>query len=443
MDATQWQSQVYVILFDAQSHRILIEQTGLGWRIPRLPIAQLWLVPLQTINQLVLEHYGVVSTILQLLHQIIDRTSQTVKSLRVLEVHEQQSVLPVNCCWLALADVDATLFVNDEHYAAAQAFFGALAGPELQHVAWMRLGWYQPWATWLGQTLTDLGYHLTGPIEQVKTSNLSFVARIASDQGWIYCKTALQTRLMLAESRVLTTLARYLPNHVPSPIVAPNAPEYLLLADLGPDLGPNASVATRADVLASFAQLQQASLGFLDTLAERGFVRRDLAVLIAAIDVFAADRLVIEALGPELHTRFVAHKAELITRCEHIQSYTIPTTLTHGDLHPRNVAKHAQGYCFFDWAGASLSHPFFDLQDVFHEPDPNIKRQLRAAYLAQWLDYEPIERLEALFEQIEPLYALHQALTYQALLHALAPTARLEFAWALPFWVNQALADLA
>lgn len=318
MDTTQWQSQVDVILFDAQSQRILIEQSDQIWRIPRLPIAQLWLVPLQTINQLALKHYGVVSTILQLLHQVIDQTSQTVKSLRVLEVHEPQAALPRNCRWLAVADLDATLFVHDEHYAAAQAFFGALAGPELQHVAWTRLGWYQPWATWLGQTLTDLGYHLTGPIEQVKTSNLSFVARIATDQGWIYCKTALQTRLMVAESKILAALTSYLPDQVPSPILSPHAPQYLLLADLGPDLGPNASVATRADVLASFAQLQQASLGFLDGLAERGFVQRDLAVLIAAIDVFAADRLVIEALGPELHARFVAHKAALITRCEQV-----------------------------------------------------------------------------------------------------------------------------
>ncbi|XSG77019.1 aminoglycoside phosphotransferase family protein [Herpetosiphon llansteffanensis] len=444
MDATQWQSQVDVIVFDAQNNRILIEQSYQMWRIPRLPIAQLWLVPLQTINQLVLETYGVVSTILQLLRQDIDQTSQTVKSLRVLEVHEQQSALPRNCRWLAVADVDAALFINPEHYAAAQAFFAALATPELplQPVAWACLGWYQPWAIWLRQTLIDLGYHLTGPIEQVKTSNLSFVARIASDQGWIYCKTALQTRLMLAESRVLATLASYLPKHVPSPILAPHAPEYMLLADLGPDLAPNTSVETRADVLASFARIQQAALGFIEQLAALGWVRRDLAVLSASIDPFAADPLVVAALGTELHARFVAQIARLQARCEQLQTYTIPTTLCHGDLHLRNVAKQSNGYCFFDWAGAALSHPFFDLQDVFHEPDPSIKCQLRDVYLAQWLEYEPIERLEALFEQIEPLYALHQALTYQALLHGLAPTARVEFAWALPFWVNHVLAGL-
>ncbi len=442
---TQWQSLADVVIFDPQTQRLLIEASAHTWRIPRLPIDQLWKIPLHTINQLVLERYGLHTSILMLLRQDLDQASHTIKSLRVLEVQVQQLELPSTCRWLALTDVAASLFVNPEHAAAAQAFFASLNQAELptERVVWARLGWYQQWEQWAHRNLADLGYHLTGPIEQVKTWNLSFVARIATDQGWIYCKRSIQTRLMIAESRLLANLANYLPEAVPRPIIVPNAPEYLLLADLGADLGITVSVATRADVLASFAQLQQASLGLIGDLAALGCVQRDIPAMLRSIEPFAADPLVARMIGPELHERFMAETAALRNRCEQVQSYNIPTTLCHGDLHPRNVAKQGSGYCFFDWVGASVSHPFFDLQDVFHEPDAAIKQQLRDNYLAQWLDYEPIERLQSLVQAIEPLYAMHQALTYQALLHALEPNAQLEFAWALPFWVNQVLAGLA
>jgi len=45
-----------------------------------------------------------------------------------------------------------------------------------------------------------------------------------------------------------------------------------------------------------------------------------------------------------------------------LQAYKIPNTIDHGDLYPSNIIQEADGrIMIFDWAEASITHPFFSL----------------------------------------------------------------------------------
>ncbi|MGB3560986.1 MAG: aminoglycoside phosphotransferase family protein, partial [Geitlerinemataceae cyanobacterium] len=116
--------------------------------------------------------------------------------------------------------------------------------------------------------------------------------------------------------------------------------------------------------------------------------------------------------------------------CLQLANYNIPQTLVHGDLHLGNVALHKDSYLFFDWTDSCISHPFFDLFQLFFYPKVQIFSatipKLRDEYLSQWTLYEPIERLREAWALAKPLCALHHAITYQHIVACLEPRAQQE-----------------
>jgi aminoglycoside phosphotransferase (APT) family kinase protein len=128
--------------------------------------------------------------------------------------------------------------------------------------------------------------------------------------------------------------------------------------------------------------------------------------------------------------------------CAQLDQYNVPATLVHGDMHMSNVARTAHGYCFFDWSDACVAHPFLDMISVLHEPDSTVQQRLRDHYLAVWTAYEPWERLLAMWELAYPLCALHQAVSYRAILRNTEASCRYELAWAMPFWFGEILKSL-
>ncbi len=100
--------------------------------------------------------------------------------------------------------------------------------------------------------------------------------------------------------------------------------------------------------------------------------------------------------------------------CIRAEGLGIPATLVHGDFHGINVVRSAGTTLFFDWADASISHPFFDAMELIAAEDwlptdENAYNLLRDAYLQRWTACASLEQLQELWERVKPLWALSAA----------------------------------
>jgi hypothetical protein len=439
-----WRSRADVLILHHSRPEVLVERRDGAWRVPRMPIDQLWKVPLGTINHDVRRIYGIETTILLLISQQRDDAACTITSLRLLENHSPDWAPPPAMRWAGAAELGAVTFANAEQGQAAEEILAERRIPVLRP-PWARPGWYREAAGWLEAALASSGYRPSGAIEQIKTWDLSCILRVPTERGAVYFKATNPAPLMANEARVSAGLAAMFPDRVPAPLVADPERGWLALADFGPavlELGFATPLDVRAAVLADFGRLQIAAADQIERLLAIGCADRRLAQLAAAIDPLLADELTMAGIEAEQRERLRAAGPALKALCARLDAGRVPATLVHGDLHLANVAQGASGYLFFDWCDAAVSHPFLDMSDILHEADPAIQTRLRDSYLAVWTDYEPLERLAQLWRLAHPLCALYQAVSYRSLIRHTEPRNRPDLAWAMPFWADQIVSSL-
>ncbi len=136
----------------------------------------------------------------------------------------------------------------------------------------------------------------------------------------------------------------------------------------------------------------------LDALWALGCADRRLETLPAWVDFLVADAETLALIEPQEADRLIALGPHLKELAAKLSDYRLPSTLVHGDLHPGNIAAQHGGYLFYDWTDACIAHPFMDLITVLEETDTlpdqaQATARLRHAYLSQWTDYEPQDRL--------------------------------------------------
>lgn len=108
-----------------------------------------------------------------------------------------------------------------------------------------------------------------------------------------------------------------------------------------------------------------------------------------------------------------------------------------------NVALFKDNYLFFDWTDSCISHPFFDMFELFFARNQQLflspLRGLRDEYLSQWTVYEPMSRLREAWTLAKPLCALHHGITYYHIIACLEPRAKQEFNQVLPNFLRKIL----
>jgi aminoglycoside phosphotransferase (APT) family kinase protein len=122
----------------------------------------------------------------------------------------------------------------------------------------------------------------------------------------------------------------------------------------------------------------------------------------------------------------------------------IPNTLVHGDFHAGNVAFKDGRHLIFDWTDLCIAHPFVDLSTFLSisgppSTDAAVRDRLRDRYLDGWSDLLPHDEAVELFERTQPIAAMHQAISYQAIIESLDPSQRWEWSSHLPWWLTRAL----
>jgi len=307
-----------------------------------------------------------------------------------------------------------------------------------------------PGAAWVGrEALAELplaapnqrDVAVTGRIEQIRAWCLSCLLRVPTADGAVFFKATAGSPLFVDEGEVMLGLARFFPANVPTPLAVESTRRWMLLDDFGPELGWNAPLEVREAVLRLFAHMQIESSGRVGELLALGCVDRRLEWLAAQTRELLADDAALAGLddGEVATLRALGPKLEAV--CLGLAATAIPDALVHGDLHLSNVTLVDGHYVFFDWTDAGVTHPFFDLIDVFRERDDSVREQLRGAYLSMWLDYEPMDRLLDIWKDAESVAMLHHAVSYRHILANVEPGAGRELEWALPYFLRKVLAS--
>ncbi len=142
------------------------------------------------------------------------------------------------------------------------------------------------------------------------------------------------------------------------------------------------------------------------------------------------------------HLRHLAGKVDELAA--ELDSYGLPATIDHSDLHAGNVLAPGDRYVIFDWHEAAVTHPFFSMlvatRWLAHnhgvEPGSADDRRLRDAYLEPWTAYGPRTELRAALDLALRVGPLTRALGWMRVLGGLPATAAGEWAGYVSGWLD-------
>jgi pimeloyl-ACP methyl ester carboxylesterase len=308
-----------------------------------------------------------------------------------------------------------------------------------QRPPWARPGWVAEATSWIAMQVEERGNALVKPVELVRSWALSCVLRATTAEGIYYFKTVADLPLFVNEAAIVKTLSQLYPRHVPTPLVSDERRDWMLLPELKEMVGWGAPTKRRQAFLVDFGQLQVAAVAAVEPLLAAGCLDRRLAHLPGWIEVLLTSEMVLATMAESERERLTALIPQLQALCQELATYCLPETLMHGDLHGGNIAIQDEDFVYFDWTDACISHPFFDMLNIFLEEDTAVQSQLRNAYLGQWTAFAPMTQLLAAWSVAEILGAVHHAISYWQILANIEPGSHYLLDWALPFWLGRIL----
>ena len=326
---------------------------------------------------------------------------------------------------------------------------------------WAARGWFDQAEGWLLETMAAIGRPVTGPLAQVRAWELSCVLRAPTATGDVWFKVNAALPLFVNEGVIIKMLSELFGDRVPAPLAVDPERGWMVLDDVGPEVGWEAPLEVVEEVASSFARLQVEAAGQTGRLLAAGCNDRRLGRLAAQAEAWLPD---LEATGElpgiddatwlssDEQAALQAALPQLRACCQELAGLAVPPSLVHGDLHLGNVARGPGAYRFFDWTDACVAHPFLDLATIrrgtsFAEGEDQRERELRerlqAAYLPEWAAFEPPERLARAVRLAAPLGALHQAVSYRAIVASQQPPIDVHMRQSTAWWLRQVLAGLA
>ena len=291
---------------------------------------------------------------------------------------------------------------------------------------WSQPGWLDDVTTWIDESVER-----TGPLDELHRRAWSAMMRMPTRDGIAYFKAAAPA--FLHEAPLVEALARWRPDCTAALLAVDARRGWILMRDSGETLR---GILTRDPSLKRFEPLLTRYARLQLELA----VRREEVLALGVPD----RRLVrLAELGAELPV-----DADLVRRLvEEVESYEVPETLVHEEVHEANVLIRDGVEVFIDWGDSSVGHPFFGIvvalrsvADRFGlEPGAPELERLVDAYLEPWTLVTPRKRLRALFPAAYRLGMLNRALSWQATVRSLEAPERAEFSPFVAAWLEEFL----
>ena len=221
--------------------------------------------------------------------------------------------------------------------------------------AYAEIGGVADLIDWAALALHAAGLESTGPVEQVRTWNLSCLLRFPTNEGDVWLKAVPD--FFAHEATVVTTLAVVAPTLVPDVIAV--RPEAMLMRSAGSvdgyDVAPERHF--------SAVRRLHAAIGD-HRVAPGGFDRPTVVPRFGSDDCVRALEDLADRHGADLSRDEQAKLSTLIDetsdRWRHIG---LDDRLVHGDLHGGNLrlAETEDDDVIIDWGDASITHPLFEL----------------------------------------------------------------------------------
>ena len=182
--------------------------------------------------------------------------------------------------------------------------------------------------------------------------------QVPTDRGTWWFKACCDH--FIAEAAIVHRLAHRIPHLVPVLAAADDEAGWMLMEPMrGASDGDRAAGAVDA-AAPLWASAQVAALEWLDELRAAGCPERGLeATLKAWYAVLATSPEM--ALLTEAERHGCRSPPGALTRwCVSSWACGLPDTLSHGDLHPGNLAYDGNELRIFDWTDGCVTHPFLD-----------------------------------------------------------------------------------
>ena len=298
-----------------------------------------------------------------------------------------------------------------------------IGGDHALRPPWARSGGVQAMVEW-----ADRSIERTGPVEQVKSWNLSCLLRLPTVAGPVWCKAV--PPLFAHEGAILRLVAGVRPDLVP-PVLA-CTPGLTLLGHVdgtdqwgaGPELA-TAMVTALVDLQRAVTVGQLLAAGLPDwrspallAATQRLCRRDDVRATLAPAEIAALERLV-----DELPDRFVA-----------LDGCGIEPGLVHGDFHPGNWRAGAERLVLLDWGDSGVGHPLLDMPAFLGRMPTEAASSVRE----RWIALLAGDARQA-GDLIAPIAALRQALIYRSFLDAIEPAEHRYHEADVPQWLRAAI----
>ena len=193
-------------------------------------------------------------------------------------------------------------------------------------------------------------------------------------------------------------------------------------------------------MLGLYAELQVRASAHVPALLAAGAPDRRPAALRGLFEqVVAAERGLSdssEKLSEPERARLLGLAGKVEQLAGELAASGLPASIDHSDLHAGNVLAPGEGYVFFDWHEAAVTHPFFSMVVATRwlarnhgvEPGSAQDLRLRDAYLDAFTGYASRDALRAALDLALRIGPLTRALGWMRVLEGLPPAAQAEWA---------------
>ncbi len=327
---------------------------------------------------------------------------------------------------------------------------------QLTELPWALSGWRERAQRWIDARLGLLGLSAAGDVCEVKIRPWSAVLRAPTTSGDVYFKANLPA---LANEPALTgLLARIDPGHVLPVLAEEPAEGWMLQADGGPTmrsrLGGDDDLDRWERMLGRYADLQVRACGHVDGLLAAGAPDRRPAELRGLFErLVEAERALpasSETFSADEHARLRGLATRVAERSAELEGFGIPMSIDHSDLHAGNVLAPGDGFVFFDWHEAAVTHPFFSMVVAMRwlahnhavQPGSAEDARLRDAYLEAWAGHGSPGALRRVLDLALRVGPLTRALGWMRVLEGLPPAEQSEWAEYVPGWLRDLQTEL-
>jgi Phosphotransferase enzyme family len=310
-------------------------------------------------------------------------------------------------------------------------------GEEPLRAAWARPGGVANTIAWADDALGGMGRPRVGPVEQIKTWNLSSVLRFPTTAGDVWCKSV--PPFLTHEGAIIELVGTDEPTLVP-PLLASDPAMRTMLLDSVPGEDDWDAPAERLLLMVDhLVRLQARWSDRLDELLGAGLPdwrTRPLDGLVEAL----VSRAEVRAQLTDGELRGLdALVGSLPMRLETLDACGIPETLVHGDFHPGNWRSDGHSLVLLDWGDAGVGHPMLDMSSFDQYVPDDIRPRIREAWIESWRDVLPGSDPPRAETVIAPIAALRRAVIYQGFLDRIEPSERRYHEADVRDWLRAAL----